>query len=171
VCKPSATDPHVAPPGHSNLFVLIPVPADVSIGSGGEDGGGDRLVEAAADRAIARIAETTGAADLADRVVVRRTVGPADFAEEFNSWQGGALGLAHTLRQSAFLRGSNRSRRVRGLLYAGGSSVPGIGLPMCLIGAENVAKRVRGDRSSRPLPEPAPGTSPDAVETQRESAG
>lgn len=153
-CMPSATDPTVAPPGDTNLFVLIPVPADVSIGRGGEDGAGDRLVEEAADRAIARIAAATGANDLARRVAVRRTVGPADFAEDLHSWRGGALGPAHTLRQSAFLRGSNRSRRVRGLLYAGGSSVPGIGLPMCLIGAENALKRVRGDRSSGPLPEP-----------------
>lgn len=170
VCKPSASDPHVAPPGHSNLFVLIPVPADVSIGSGGEDGAGDRLVETAADRAIARIAETTGAADLTERLVVRRTVGPADFAEEFSSWQGGALGLAHTLRQSAFLRGSNRSRRVRGLFYAGGSSVPGIGLPMCLIGAENVVKRVRGDRSSAPLAEPVRATTAEDASAEREPA-
>ena len=155
VCMPSASDPTVAPPGDTNLFVLIPVPADVSIGRGGEDGAGDRLVEEAADRAIARIAAASGSADLQRRIVVRRTVGPADFAEDLHSWQGGALGLAHTLRQSAFLRGTNRSRRVHGLLYAGGSSVPGIGLPMCLISAENVLKRVRGDRSSGPLDEPA----------------
>jgi phytoene dehydrogenase-like protein len=107
---------------------------------------------------------------------VRRTVGPADFAEDLNSWQGGALGPAHTLRQSAFLRGSNRSRRVDGLYYAGGSSVPGIGLPMCLISAENVLKRVRGDHSAGPVAEPeasgaletagpagGPGTAPDAA--------
>lgn len=160
VCKPSASDPTVAPPGDTNLFVLVPVPADTSIGRGGEDGAGDRLVEETADRTIARIAEATGTPDLAERVVVRRTVGPADFAEDLNSWQGGALGPAHTLRQSAFLRGSNRSRRVHGLLYAGGSSVPGIGLPMCLISAENVLKRVRGDRSSGPLPEPATAARP-----------
>ena len=41
-----------------------------------------------------------------ERIVVRRTVGPADFAEDLHSWQGGALGPAHTLRQSAFLRGT-----------------------------------------------------------------
>ncbi|WP_448006944.1 phytoene desaturase family protein [Agromyces bauzanensis] len=155
VCKPSASDATVAPPGDTNLFILVPVPADTVIGRGGEDGEGDRLVEETADRAIARIAAATGTPALAERIVVRRTVGPADFAEDLNSWRGGALGPAHTLRQSAFLRGSNRSRRVRGLLYAGGSSVPGIGLPMCLISAENVLKRVRGDRSSGPLPEPA----------------
>jgi phytoene desaturase len=156
VCRPSATDASVAPPGDTNLFVLVPVPADVGIGRGGEDGRGAALVEETADRAIARIAQATGASDLGERVVVRRTVGPADFAEDLNSWRGGALGPAHTLRQSAFLRGSNRSRRVRGLLYAGGTSVPGIGLPMCLISAENVVKRVRGDRSSGPLAEPGP---------------
>ena len=60
VCTPSATDPTVAPPGDTNLFVLVPVPADVSIGRGGEDGTGDRLVEQAVDRAIARIAAATG---------------------------------------------------------------------------------------------------------------
>jgi phytoene desaturase len=155
VCMPSATDPTVAPEGDTNLFILIPVPADVAIGNGGLDGAGDRLVEETADRAIARIAEAAGMPDLADRIVVRRTIGPADFAEDLNSWQGGALGPAHTLRQSAFLRGTNQSRRVDGLYYAGGSSVPGIGLPMCLISAENVLKRVRGDRSAGPTPEPA----------------
>ncbi|MRX42379.1 phytoene desaturase family protein [Agromyces kandeliae] len=155
VCSPSATDASVAPAGDTNLFVLVPVPADTAIGRGGEDGTGDRLVEETADRAIRRIAEMSGLDDLDDRIVVRRTVGPADFADDLNSWQGGALGPAHTLRQSAFLRGTNRSRRVDGLYYAGGSSAPGIGLPMCLISAENVLKRVRGDRSSGPIEEPA----------------
>ena len=165
VCMPSATDPTVAPAGDTNLFILIPVPADTSIGRGGENGTGDRLVEEAADRAIERIADATGTPDLARRIALRRTVGPADFADDLNSWRGGALGPAHTLRQSAFLRGKNRSRRVRGLLYAGGSSVPGIGLPMCLISAENVVKRVRGDRSAGPLAEPPVDASRAAVDS------
>jgi hypothetical protein len=32
--------------------------------------------------------------------------------------------------------------------------VPGIGLPMCLISAELVLKRLRGDITTTPLPEP-----------------
>ncbi|MEN0130173.1 MAG: phytoene desaturase family protein [Brevundimonas sp.] len=155
VCAPSRTDPSVAPRGDENLFVLVPVPADVTIGAGGVDGAGDALVERVADEAIARIARRAGIDDLAARVLVRRTVGPADFAREFSSWSGGALGPAHTLRQSAFLRGRNASRRVSGLLYAGGSTLPGIGLPMCLISAENVVKRLRDDPTSHPLREPA----------------
>jgi phytoene desaturase len=153
VCRPSATDPSVAPVGHENLFVLVPVPADPGIGRGGVDGTGDAQVEKAADAALAQTAAWAGVPDLAERVVVRRTVGPADFATGLNAWSGGALGPAHVLRQSAFFRAGNASRKVEGLLYAGSSTIPGIGLPMCLISAELVLKRVRGDRSAQPLPE------------------
>jgi phytoene desaturase len=151
VCKPSETDASVAPAGHENLFVLVPVPADVSLGRGGVDGHGDPAVEKVADAALAQVADWAGVPDLGTRVVVRRTFGPGDFAGDLNAWSGGALGPAHTLRQSAIFRTGNVSARVAGLHYAGSSTVPGIGLPMCLISAELVAKRLRGDRSSSPM--------------------
>ncbi|WP_182526834.1 phytoene desaturase family protein [Nocardioides dongkuii] len=155
VCRPSATDASVAPAGHENVFVLVPVPPDPGLGHGGLDGAGDPAVEAVADRAVEMVSRWAGIPDLAERVVVRRTVGPGDFVTDLNAWSGGALGPAHVLRQSAFLRAGNASRRVDGLLYAGSSTVPGIGLPMCLISAELVLKRLRGDRSVGPTPEPA----------------
>jgi 1-hydroxy-2-isopentenylcarotenoid 3,4-desaturase len=116
-----------------------------------------------ADAAIAQVAQWAGVPDLGDRVVVRRTVGPQDFADDLNAWRGSALGLAHTLGQSAFLRPRTVSRRVAGLYHAGSSSLPGIGLPMCLISAEVVLKAVRGDRSTGPLPEPLPSRGPVPV--------
>jgi phytoene desaturase len=151
VCKPSETDSTVAPDGHENLFILVPVPADTSIGRGGDDGHGSEAVERAADAAIDQIAEWAGVPDLPGRIVVRHTVGPEDFAVRYNSWRGGALGLEHTLRQSAFFRPGNVSSKVNGLLYAGASTVPGVGLPMCLISAELVLKRLVGDRSALPV--------------------
>jgi len=154
VCKPSATDAGVAPKGHSNLFVLVPMPADISMGRGGLDRTGDKAVEEVADRAIEHIAAWSGATDLAERIVVRRTVGPADFAGDLNAWKGTALGPAHTLGQSALFRAGNISKKVDGLYFAGSSTIPGIGLPMCLISAEVLVKRVRGDVSTTPLPEP-----------------
>jgi len=151
---PSATDPDVAPAGHENLFVLVPVAADTTAGRGGVDRAGDARIEDYVDGVIGQIAGWTGAHDLAERVVVRRTVAPADFADTLNAWRGSALGPAHTLRQSAFFRAPNASRRIRGLLHAGGSTIPGIGVPMCLISAELVLKRVRGDRSASPAAAP-----------------
>jgi phytoene desaturase len=153
VCKPSGVDSEVAPEGTENLFVLVPIPADPSIGKGGIDGAGDASVEALADRVIAQIGDWAGIPDLASRVVLRRTVAPGDFAADLNSWKGSALGPAHTLRQSAFFRAGDISRKVKNLYYAGSSTIPGIGLPMCLISAELVLKRLRGDTSSSPVAE------------------
>lgn len=159
VCMPSATDPDVAPAGDENLFVLVPVSPDAedgtSVGAGGVDGAGDATVERAVDDAIDRIADEAGIPDLRERVRVRRTIGPADFAADYHAWRGNALGPGHTLGQSAFLRGPTRSRHIDGLLYAGATTTPGVGVPMCLISAENVLKRMRGDTSDTPLPEQA----------------
>lgn len=157
ICRPSATDPRVAPPEHENLFVLVPVPADPRLGHGGIDGDGDPAIETAADRVIAQVAQWCGIPDLEQRIVVRRTVAPGDFADDLGAWRGNALGLAHTLGQSAVFRPRNTSREVEGLSYVGSSTLPGIGLPMCLISAELVVKRLRGDRSPGPLAEPARG--------------
>lgn len=150
VCKPSATDVNVAPNGSENLFILIPVPADITIGSGGTDGGGDAQVEEAADRAIDQIAAWAGIAGLRERIVSRQTIGPADFARDYSSWRGGMLGPSHILRQSAMFRAQNVSRRVTGLFYAGATTAPGVGVPMCLISAELVLKHIRGDRTAGP---------------------
>lgn len=152
ICAPSKTDPSVAPEGYENLFVLVPVAADPSLGRGGVDRAGDPAFEAEADRIIEQIATWCDIPDLAERIVVRRTMGPANFADELNAWSGTALGMAHTLRQSAFFRPKNQSKKVKGLYYAGHHSIPGIGLPMCLIGAELVYKLMIDDRTSAPTP-------------------
>jgi phytoene desaturase len=163
VCAPSETDPSVSPPGTSNLFLLVPLPADLSIGKGGIDGAGDYEVERIADRAIDVVAERAGVPDLRDRIRVRRTIGPRDFADDYNAWNGSMLGPAHTLKQSAFFREKNASRKVEGLYYAGASTIPGIGLPMCLISAEVLLKRIHGDTSTEPLPTPLGSASAAAV--------
>jgi 1-hydroxy-2-isopentenylcarotenoid 3,4-desaturase len=150
VCKPSETDPTVAPAGCENLFLLIPVPADPAVGHGGVDRAGDDVVERIAEAAIDQIQSWAGVPDLRERIVVRRTIGPADFVSDFNAWRGGALGPGHTLRQSAFLRARNVSGKVEGLYYAGSSTIPGIGLPMCLISAELALDRIRAARTSSP---------------------
>ena len=151
ICTPSVTDSSVAPEGYENIFVLVPIAADPLLGKGGIDGNGDPEFEAAADRIIEQISEWCEIPDLAERIVVRRTMGPQDFVEDLNAWSGTALGMAHTLFQSAFFRPTNKSKKVKGLYYAGHHTIPGIGLPMCLIGAELLYKRFVNDRSAGPL--------------------
>jgi len=156
VSRTSATDSATsaapsAPPGHENLFVLVPFPADPALGA---DAPSQRALEGLADRYLAQVGEWAGIEDLPGRVVTRRVLGPAHFATELSAWRGGALGMEHTLRQSALWRPGIASPRVDGLYHAGGGTIPGVGLPMCLISAELVAKRLLGETSARPLPAP-----------------
>lgn len=138
LAKATATDPSLAPEGHETLVVLVPLPAGLSL----------EEVELAslAERTVLQIALMTGIADLPERIVSQTLMAPQEFGEKFHAWQFGALGPAHVLSQSAFFRMTNRSRRVNNLYYVGGSTIPGIGLPMCLISAELLYKHLAGDR-------------------------
>lgn len=148
VSRTTASDPTAAPAGHENLFVLVPFPADPAIGTRPGE------LDAHADRYLDQLASWAGISDLRERTVLRRVVGPADFARDMSAWRGTALGMEHTLRQSAMFRPGVASHRVPNLLHVGGGTVPGVGLPMVLIGAELVAKRLLGETSGRPLPAP-----------------
>jgi phytoene desaturase len=93
------------------------------------------------DLVLDDIAENTGT-ELHDRIVFEETFCVEDFADRYNSYQGSALGLAHTLRQTSLFRPPNRSAAVDGLYFTGGTTTPGIGVPMCLISGGLTAERI-----------------------------
>ncbi len=124
LCVPSKTDDSVAPEGHSNLFVLVPVAAGL------EDT--PELRSRYRDLVLADVADNTGV-DLRDRIVFERDFCVDDFAGRYNATRGTALGLAHTLRQTAPFRPGHESSATDGLYFTGSTTTPGIGVPMCLI--------------------------------------
>jgi phytoene desaturase len=86
--------------------------------------------------------------DLRKRIRFQKVYAVSDFAKDYNSFKGTALGMAHTLRQTAFFRPNNVSKKVKNLLFVGAGTNPGIGMPVCLVSAELAYKRFIGDRSS-----------------------
>ena len=58
---------------------------------------------------------------------------------------------ANSQSQSVMFRTRNRSKKVPNLYYVGAGTLPGIGLPMCLIGAQLTYKRITGNRRRGPL--------------------
>jgi phytoene desaturase len=136
VCVPSKTDPHVAPDGHSSLFILVPIAAGL-----------DDAPEAKAsyrEKVLAELAAHTGD-DVRGRIVFERMFCVSDFASRYNSAQGTALGLAHTVRQTAVFRPPHRAKRLPGLYYSGSYTTPGIGVPMSLISGDITARHVAED--------------------------
>ena len=184
VCMTSASDPGTAPDGDENLFILVPSPAVPEWGRGGirttdVNRPGSPQVEKVADAAVAQLARWAGIEDLAERIEVRRTYGPADFVSNVNAWRGSLLGPGHTLTQSALFRPGVSDRGIKGLYYAGSSVRPGIGVPMCLISSEVVRDAVRGtapgeqsavDTAAGSDPDPAAGSPLPSVVRREETA-
>jgi phytoene desaturase len=141
--RATSTDKRLAPEGNEAVVVLVPWPTGVDVDKKTQDKYVDIYLDA--------IQKMTGIKDFKDRIVSKTVVGPNDFKNNYNSWQSTALGPAHTLKQSAFLRTGNKSKKVSNLYYAGGSTIPGIGLPMCLISAELVYKHIVNDKSGGPI--------------------
>ena len=133
LCVPSKTDDTVAPEGHSNLFALVP------IAPGLEDT--PEIRRQYRDLVLDDIAENTGV-DIRDRIVLEESFCIDDLADRYNSRQGTALGLAHTLTQTALLRPPHASTKVDGLYFTGSYTTPGIGVPMCLISGRLTAESV-----------------------------
>ena len=108
-----------------------------------------------------------GLIDGADRVIRR--------CKPFPAWESGESFLRERQRYrrdlfaTGYVMRSDDYRRVggfppfAGLYYAGSSTIPGIGLPMCLISAELVLKHLRGDTSTGPSPVPERAVHPDEV--------
>lgn len=143
VCAPSVTDPTVAPADHENLFALVPIPSGLTYTP-------EELL-AYENKILRTISEVCEIPDLEERIVYRQSFCVRDFESRYNSLKGTALGLAHTIRQTAFFRPNNISKKVKELYYVGAGTNPGIGMPICLISAETAYKRIKGITDPQPL--------------------
>ena len=143
VCNPSKTDPSVAPKGHENLFVLVPIAPGLKYTT--------KQLEKYANKILQTMENEMDMPGLRDKIVYQRLFSVKDFANRYNAQDGTALGLAHTLRQTAIFRPNNISKKVDNLYYVGAGTNPGIGMPITLISAELMYKRLTGDPTSGPL--------------------
>lgn len=143
VSRTTATDPSTAPKGHENIFVLVPLPTGITLTKKQQD--------MLTDRFLTQIATAIKEPDLRQNIVTMEAFGPNDFTDTYNAWKGTALGMSHLLKQSAMWRLPNKSKKLQNLYYVGASTVPGIGLPMCLISAELVYKRIVGIKRGGPV--------------------
>jgi phytoene desaturase len=127
----SVTDKTVAPEGQENLFLLIPVAAGLE---GDTTALRDTYFDAIVERMERRLGEP-----IKEHVIYKKSFSVSDFVSDYNSFKGNAYGLANTLAQTAILKPSCRSKKVKNLFYTGQLTVPGPGVPPSLISGEVVA--------------------------------
>lgn len=130
----SETDPSVAPPECTNLFVVVSSPSQVATCDW------TRITDAAKERTISLLARY-GFAPNARDIEFERIQTPLTFEERDGSYRGSLYG---PIEKERFMGGmfplTNRDERIKNLFYCGGSVQPGAGLPMVTLSGKFAAR-------------------------------
>ena len=151
VTMPTAGDPSLAPAGRDLLYVLAPCP-NLEVGKVNWAAEGDSYAREVLATAAQRLLPGLDSdADILDVVT------PADWARQGMA-AGSPFALAHTFAQTGPFRPANLVRGIDNAVLAGGSTVPGVGVPTTLLSGRLAADRVTGTvekDSYRTVPGPA----------------
>ena len=131
-CAPSKTDASVAPKGHENIFILMPLAPDL------EDS--EEIREEYFQMIMKRMEERSGTS-IVDSIAYKRSFCISDFKTEYNSFKGNAYGLSNTLLQTANLKPKMQSK-LKNVFFCGQLTVPGPGIPPALISGKIAAKQL-----------------------------
>ena len=151
----AATDPSMAPRGHSALYVLVPVTHD----SPHVDWSVER--ERYREVVLDTVEQVFGLPDLRQHIRTERIVTPDDWAHTYSVHKGATFNLAHGLDQMLHLRPRNRFDEIPGMYLVGGGTHPGSGLPVIYEGA-----RITSRLLTRDLGIPFDWTVPEAPPTR-----
>jgi phytoene desaturase len=117
------TDPSLAPPGMSTLYVLAPVSHQHPNIAWARDRIRFRAV-------VLRQLEKLGLNDLEPRIRFEKIVTPDDWQTRYAVHRGATFSMAHSLGQMLYWRPHNRFEDIEGVYLAGGGTHPGSGLPV-----------------------------------------
>lgn len=132
------TDPGLAPPGCSTLYMLLPVPhMNQNVDWAIEQTSFRRL----AFRQLAKI----GLSDVERRVRFEKVITPADWEQEYAIHKGATFNLAHNLGQMLHRRPHNRFEDLEGVYLVGGGTHPGSGLPVIFESARITSRLMAED--------------------------
>jgi phytoene desaturase len=147
------TDDTLAPPGHSTLYVLLPVTHDT--------GSVDWVSEGSRYRALAlEQMEKIGLKDVERRIRTEKILTPAGWAEDFGLYKGATFSMAHSLDQMLHLRPHNRFEDVGQMYLVGGGTHPGSGLPVIFESARITSRLLLEDLEIEPMWDTGEGSRP-----------
>lgn len=133
VCCPSKSDDEVAPEGHENLFLLMPIAPGLT--------DTEELREKYFQLMISRLEKQVNE-NILSHIDYKKNYCVNDFIMDYNSYKGNAYGLANTLIQTAILKPKIRNKKVKNLFYTGQLTVPGPGVPPSIISGKIAAEQL-----------------------------
>ncbi len=118
------TDPTLAPPGKSTLYILAPVTHQHTNVNWSKELPRFRQV------VLDQLKNRLGLRDVEERIEFERCLTPVNWQEDFQIYRGATFNLAHNLGQMLHWRPRNRFEELDGVYLVGGGTHPGSGLPV-----------------------------------------
>lgn len=132
----SVLDPTLAPEGKSALYVLVPVPNNLSHLPW------DTLKEEMTERVLSALEERSPYAGIRQHIEVMEALTPMDW-ERFGVYKGATFNLGHNLSQMMYFRPHNEFEELKHVWLVGGGTHPGSGLPTIFESARITANLLR----------------------------
>jgi phytoene desaturase len=130
VCCPSKSDDTIAPEGHENLFLLMPLAPGLT--------DTDELREKYFNIMINRLNKHLQQ-DISEAIDYKKSYCTSDFINDYHAYKGNGYGLANTLLQTANLKPSIKNKIINNLFYTGQLTVPGPGVPPSIVSGKVAA--------------------------------
>ncbi len=138
VHSPVRSDPSAAPEGGDSITAIV----HTGNLTGMQTGDWEEKKHMARESIIRRF-ELEGMKDFRKHIKFEIAFTPDMWDSVFNLTRGGTFGsVGHNILQMGFLRPGNQHRRYRNLIFTGGSTIPGSGMPLALISARLATERV-----------------------------
>lgn len=139
VHSPVRSDPSAAPESQDSITAIVHT-GNLTIGHADDWEEKKRL---ARDSIIRRF-EREGMDDFRKHIKFEMVFTPDMWESVFHLTRGGTFGsVGHNILQMGFLRPGNQHRKYRNLIFVGGSTIPGSGMPLALISARLAYERVQ----------------------------
>jgi len=117
------SDPSLAPPGKSTLYVLVPMPNN--------DSGLDwqAHVEIVREQVLDTLAARLSLNDIRQHIECEKIITPQTWETEEHVYKGATFSLSHKFSQMLYWRPHNRFEELNNCYLVGGGTHPGSGLP------------------------------------------
>ena len=141
VHAPVRSDRSAAPENQDTLSVVVPVGhLDEKF-----DQDWKKLKQTAREGVIQRL-EEAGLYDIEEHIKFEICYLPKTWESSCNVTRGSVFGsLSHSIFQMGYFRPHNRHKKYKNLYFAGGSTHPGNGVPLVLLGAKLTSERILKD--------------------------
>lgn len=140
----SVTDPTLAQEGHSALYILAPVPSNIS------QLDWEKEKHRFRDLVLKTLQEKTMFKNIEEHIEVEKIITPKNWEEDLFVYKGATFNLGHQLSQMMVLRPHNEFEELKNCWLVGGGTHPGSGLPTILESARITTKAINNQYMKQP---------------------